>query len=246
MNSFIRVGVCLILTCALFGCGAASNQGSGNNDDDNDAEQEEVPTVQPILTHLPLSIEAYDAATGMAGDIDFNFPTIDSTGKVFLEFQGVIQEASDSQDEQRLPHFTFNVPEGTPVYSMLAGTVTAVEVNDNSPDTEIRIRSADAPDFTSTYDHLQNVTVEVGDTVSGGEQLGEAAHNKVEADIADFSTSPNTAYCPNTFFSDAVAAQHIATLAQLMEDWETVQEDEGLYDEESMFATGCVSATGQL
>lgn len=196
----------------------------------------------PVVKNLPVAIAAYESATGKAGDVDFTFAELGSTGKIFLEFNGLLVDSETGPQGVRLPHLTFNLPAGTAVYSMTDGTIDVIEQNANSPDLEVRVVPAGAPAYLLTYDHLMNVTLQVGGTVSAGQKIGEAASNKVEADVA----KNNVAYCPNDFFDPAVQSSLEQTIRQLMTDWETFKGNTAIYDEAAMYTIGCSSATGNL
>jgi murein DD-endopeptidase MepM/ murein hydrolase activator NlpD len=68
---------------------------------------------------------------------------------------------------------------GTEVWAMFDGVVTqAVSVADgNSAGLRVTIRSSNAQGETTAYWHLSNVTVRVGDVVTGGQHIGNVGHS---------------------------------------------------------------------
>ncbi len=196
----------------------------------------------PVIDSLPIHISSYNSGTGLAGDVDFTHSELGSTDKIVLEFNGILIDGGTPPGGIRLPHFTFNLPSGVDVFAMGAGTVTYVALNNNHPDYEVRIRSAENSNYTYTYDHLLNPTVIVGDVVNGGDKIGETSNTKFEADIA----SGNTAYCPTDLFDEAVASTLESKLTTLFSDWETYKVDTTIYDESTQHNIGCATETGDL
>lgn len=198
----------------------------------------------PILKSLPVGIAPFDPATNKAGSIDFSYPELGSTSKIFLEFNGLLIDFGTGPEGVYLAHFTFNLPRGTDLLSMTDGTVSVVELNSNHPDSEIRISPSNAPSYRLTYDHVSGVTVSVGDSVVAGQILGQSSDTKFEADVS--LVRNNTAYCPVDFFDSSLAAAMTNTLATLISDWEDYKSDSGIYNEASMYRTACRTETGSL
>jgi hypothetical protein len=95
-------------------------------------------------------------------------------------------------------------------------------------------------------DHVRNVTVEEGDSVTAGQVLGipgawAAIAGQYELQVND--DVHDTYACPMTFLAPEVAAATAASLEQLMSDWETFKGDPTLFDEASMAVPGCLVDT---
>lgn len=220
----------------------------GNDDVDDDTANDDTSdddnaAALPVIGSLPVNIDTYDPATQTAGDVDFTFSELGSTEKIFLEFNGLLIDGGTGPEGTRLPHYTFNLPEGTAVYAMGDGTVQNVSENTNHPDMEITVTADGTSNYFYTYDHVLGVLVDEGESVTAGQQIGEASETKFEADI---SLNFDTAYCPNDFFDSSLAATLEGKLTQLMSDWESFKEDTSIYDEEAMYQPGCYSETGSL
>lgn len=81
----------------------------------------------------------------------------------------------------------FAVPVGTPVLAIADGTVTK-EGNDGALGDTLHL--AHAGGYTSLYGNLTTYTVQVGDTVSRGQQIGTSGGAKGSKDAGD-STGPH-------------------------------------------------------
>lgn len=240
-----------VIMIAVVLLGACSSEQGDNNDDspdveddsdDDDAENDDSSNM-PVISSLPVVVETYDPVTQKAGDVDFTFSELGSTEKVFLEFNGLLIDGGTGPEGTRLPHYIFNLPQGTPVYAMGAGTVQNINDNTNHPDQEIIVAADGTTNYFYTYDHVENVTVSEGESVAAGQQIGEAAQTKFEADI---NLNSNTAYCPNDFFDSSAASTLEGKLTQLMADWEEFKGDDSIYDEEGMYQPGCYDESGSL
>lgn len=201
--------------------------------------------VKPVIKSLPLVIAPFDSATKKAGSIDFTYQELGATNKIFLEFNGLMRWDL-AANPFPVPHLSFNLPEGTEIFSMTDGVVSAVEKNDGESDYEIRITPNNAPSFGVTYDHLNAVRVSEGDTVVAGQKLGESTNVKFEVDVYRIRGDIYVARCPIDFFESSLADEMINTLATLISDWEQFKSDSSIYNESSMYKTACRTKTGIL
>ena len=201
--------------------------------------------IKPIIKSLPLVIAPFDSITKKAGSVDFTYQELGATNKIFLEFNGLMLW-HPAATPFPVPHLSFNLPEGTEVLSMTDGVVSAVEKNDGESDYEVRIAPNNAPSFGVTYDHLKAVTVNKGDAVEAGQQLGESTQVKFEVDVYRIRGDIYVARCPIDFFEPSLADEMTSTLATLISDWEQFKSDSTIYNESAMYKTACRTKTGVL
>ncbi len=103
------------------------------------------------------------------------------------------------------------------VRAVTSGRVEAVEANEQL-DFEIRVRAAEGSCYLVIYDHVQDVSVGVGDDVAAGTPLGKVGHwdeavGRTELQINDEGASPIVAVCPESLGSEAFNAAHAAAYA---------------------------------
>lgn len=72
------------------------------------------------------------------------------------------------------PWIMFNCPDDSPIYAVQAGTVTAISPLSDEK-TGVLIDHGDG--FESVYAYLESASVQVGDTVEKGQQIGIADEN---------------------------------------------------------------------
>jgi hypothetical protein len=98
-------------------------------------------------------------------------------------------------------------------------------------------------------DHVSNVTVSRGETVTAGSPLGNpgawdpaAGMGRVELMIFREGTTEGSV-CPFNVFDTALEMEFREKIAQHMMDWETFKGKAQLYDEAAMFVPGCLFET---
>jgi hypothetical protein len=243
---------------SILGCGSGGGvDGATGANNEPVADPAQDFGTRPLIKHLPILVEPLDPdnhcdgarpSIACAGDVVFDvFHEIGFTEKVFIEFNGVLEDQGTIAQggEVRLAHFTFGVPGGTDVYAMADGIVSAVEMNQGVSDFEARI----APDSTSgyqlVYDHFfPSSGLAMGDQVTAGDIIGTT--NPLSKFEADVTLDHSTGLCPTDFFDPAVASQLKAKITLLMQEWETFKGDPNIYDEASMHNIGCVTPTHEI
>lgn len=97
------------------------------------------------------------------------------------------------------------------VRSCCGGTVVRLQPNSNS-DYEIGIQAT--PEWEVIYDHVLNVTVSVGDSVSAGTSLGTVGTDEhFELQINRTRDGATLAYCPFSCATSGFISQHQALAA---------------------------------
>lgn len=107
-----------------------------------------------------------------------------------------------------------------------AGKVVNISPSQNGIDRSITLVPSDASVWSIIYDHVSNVRVSVGQTISAGTQLGTVGilnngRGRTELQVNRFDPSPTLSYCPQTFGTTAFN-NAFATTAQRLNGNTTV------------------------
>ncbi len=189
-----------------------------------------------LIKNLIVDFDEYDPETGRAGAFIFH----GGLQKVFYEFLSL----TDAGDKV-LPTFEYIVADDANVYSPIDGKVTYVEYQDDSQDYEVHINPLIGDNqMTAGLDHVLNIQVEVGDTVTAGDVIGNPGthswdgYGRVEIEIF----GDNYMHCPFEFFDPSTTDEYQQKVSQLMSDWETFRYDDTIYDQAAMtdYASGCL------
>jgi len=225
--SMRRILIALTLIVFATSCsGSGSSSGGGSN-------------IPPVLKNLIVAFGAYDAATGKAGDFVF----LASQSKVFDEFGVVVP--NEGGNPVTLPTFEYKVDPNAQVVSPIDGIVTQVDYQEDQDDFSlILLPDADSNWFVN-IDHVRNVMVSVGDTVTAGQQVGTSGTwtdelGRVELMVVQDNT---TYYCPFDVFDTALKAEYEEKVTLLMNEWEDFKGDTTIYDQGAMVAPGCITST---
>src|SRR5690606_13611870 len=102
----------------------ASRQLGGERDRTEPGRQANSDVPPLAIKHLGIELGAYDAATGMAGELTFHKDNLEFS-RIFLPFGWQIP-ANDVGPAKGNPQPTFIAPIGTPVRSIVDGVVVAI------------------------------------------------------------------------------------------------------------------------
>lgn len=138
------------------------------------------------------------------------------------------------------------------VVSGLRGEILTVREQTDTCDFEVIIipegSDHDDPAWVVGYDHLKDVTVEVGDTIEPGDVLGTPGSlnfgcdgpGRVELQINQIAT--DLAHCPLSFFSEGNRTAAEGGIVSTMQAWNTLTERE-IYDAADLEGAGCLTET---
>lgn len=229
---FLFLGIPLLI---LFGV-IAANSLSGTSDQSTEkASEEQVNTEidadnynnKPILYNLGgITLAKYNAATGMAGDIEFTKDGLDpASGKetpVFL-FGQKLPRNSESEPQRINPNFEFGgIKKQIDIISAIDGFVVHIEQQADSSDYEVFLSNKENGTWVVGYDHLVNLTVKKGDAVKVGQKLGLVAKQnsgdyRYELQIND--EGEKLMYCPIELLDESVQSTIAGQITQFTTDW---------------------------
>ncbi|HKV99891.1 MAG TPA: M23 family metallopeptidase [Vicinamibacterales bacterium] len=226
----LALGLVLAVTCAV-ACGGGSSSSPSD-------------ATPLVLKNLGVAIEAYDAGTSLAGGV-FLQPWVP---KAFGEFG---QPTNDQNGNRKsLPTFDFVIPDNVAIVSAITGVVTKV-FNQGGGDYEILI----APNKNSTwfvsFDHVSNVQVAEGQSVSVGQVVAFgvpypdnfiwAGKHLAFFEFMVANQQTGQASCPIDMLDASLKDAYRAKIARLMQDVETfLKTPIGHYDVGAMVEPGCL------
>ncbi len=196
----------------------------------------------PVLYNLGLNFGPWNKQTNKAGD--FIFAQGFFNNKIFLESASAVE---GSNGPKLIPEITFTVPNGTKIFSPVNGKIFRAE-KIYSGDYTVHIQTSENSQWLVSFEHLENLKVQQGDTVMAGDVLGEAS---TWGGLNDFAFTELVVWkggatekdivkaCPINFLAQEVRADYEEKIRQLAKDWEeyTMQD---IYDESAWFAPGCL------
>ncbi len=152
------------------------------------------------------------------------------------------------EDTRLNPNFEYSsLKPGTKVVAAIDGVVAFIKEQTDSGDKEVFIQPKDGSAWTVGYDHLANVTVQKGASVSAGDIIGEPAIQgngspRFEIQINRDEDGQTTHYCPVPLLDDSVESKFISELTQMLEQWEKTSNLD-LYDIATQKPVGCILPT---
>lgn len=240
------------------GGGGNGGGGSGGSSSSGIASNASIPK---IIQNWGLALDPYDAATGKAGVMQIKGVTPPTFGNpaddnMYSRIVGLYGEELKNVKE---PQMAFMAPLGTPVISMVDGTVCDLPTL-YSNDYSARIAPAGmacTPGGTPIlfeHEHLLNPTVKVGDKVTAGQKLGTVSdfnpHWKakgigiIETGVF-FSKNDNSGKpwhaCLANYLAPAKKASMIATLTSIENAWVAERGDSSLYNLGAQNPVGCLT-----
>jgi biotin carboxyl carrier protein len=236
------------------GSGSAGSASSGTQP----TSQRDIPA---IIQNWGFNFTDYSAATGKAGDMlikgvtppTFTGPTAASDNAMYRKLIGPIGDVVQGMVE---PQYGFYLPLGTPVISMVTGTVCDVPKL-YSNDYSVRVAPPGMACMQGgayvlyEHEHILNPTVKVGDKVTAGQKLGVVGdynpHWKakglgvLETGVFFSKKGSNAPWhaCLSSFLDPTKKSAMLATLSSAFAAWEAELGDNTLYDEAKMSPVGC-------
>lgn len=206
----------------------------------------ELQEQEPIIKHIGVEIDFYDAEKNRAGDFVFNKFTHPWNTKIFYDYGEIIGN-SDGTTKQ-LPEATYIVPLGTKVHAMTDGVITGIRKQDTG-DYEINLVRPESPLWTFGYDHVINPAIKEGDRVISGQVIGEVSdynqwfrgdgYGAVEIVLARTQTS-FIAHCPFAYLDESVRQDYLDKIKALYISWENYTKNSSLYNENNYSIPGCL------
>ena len=222
---------------------------NGRNSQENPSQKQTKNSDQPKIKNLPIKVEKYDPATGMAGDIKFTKWASMKTGgleAVFLEYGNKIK-ANSARESRLNPQPTFIAPLGTKVLSIVDGTVYDVPKL-YSNDYSIMVQGNDQSIIFET-EHVINPLVKKDDKVKAGQVIAEVSDydsrnldglGLVEMGVLLPGNPPQHA-CTFDYLDSSVKNDILDKITQLQNDWESYMGDQNVYDQASQPVPGCAT-----
>ena len=222
----------------------------------NTTEQQETitqvtndPNKPPLLLKsIGINLDAYDPATGRAGDLVFTKDKL-QFGILFTEYGFIIPASmSATGQNKRNPQPTFILPMGTKVRSIVDGVVVGVPVL-YSGDYSIQVASDTNSQWRYETEHVINPLVKPGDIVKAGQIIAEVSpHSKennagyglVEIGLLKGGNSPQH-ICPFAYLDPSVKNEIQNKLLALYKSWEEYHGDINLHDEIAQKVPGCLT-----
>ena len=144
-----------------------------------------------------------------------------------------------------MPDIAFYTAQDAVVMSPIDGVITKVRQKEDEPegDMSILIKPTKRSVYFVEIDHIKDVEVSKGDTVSAGEIVGKAANynqktiGTVELHVVKNDEKLNL--CPGDFLDPEVAEEIEKQVNRLMADVEELKSDTNIYDEKQLRGIGC-------
>jgi biotin carboxyl carrier protein len=237
---------------------AGQGGGSGSGSSAGIASNASIPKV---IQNWGLAVEPYDAGSGKAGVMQikgvtpptFSNPADDAMYRHILGIYG--EEVMGAKE----PQMAFIAPLGTPVISMVDGTVCDVPQL-YSNDYSVRVAPSGTACMTGgasilfEHEHLINPVVKVGDKVKAGQQVGTVSdynpHWKtkglgvIETGIFfsknDSSGKPWHA-CLANYLAPSKRTSMLAVLTSIEQAWIAERNDPTLYNLAAQNPVGCLT-----
>lgn len=199
---------------------------------------------QPVIQHLGVVLDYYNASTGMAGDFKFTKATLHDN-RLWMDYAYTITQ-TNTGSPKRNPQPTFILPMGTKVRSLVDGKVFAVPKL-YSNDYSIQVQRTDGSQYIYETEHVINPLVSVGDTVKAGQIIAEVSpHDShyndgmglVEIGILSPSGSEPQHICPFAYLDPSIKSDLQAKITAFYKSWEEYRGAD-YYDDGAYPMPGC-------
>lgn len=207
------------------------------------------------LKNLGFFLDLYDPTTQKAGDLHFT-PELKKilTSDPIYQKQvwrdyGIQDIRSPDDPTKRNVQPTFYLPLGTKVLAPIDGVVTKVETL-YSNDYTIWFSSNKKSTWSYETEHVKNVTVKVGDTVTAGQVVAEVSdyetHNTpgyglIELGLFHPQNNEPTHWCPFEYLDSSVKEETNGKILSVYKGWEEFMNDASIYDEVNYALPGCAT-----
>lgn len=178
-----------------------------------------------VMKSIGFKLDYYNEATNSAGDIKFTkLPLFND--QIMGDF-GQQDPRSPNDATKRNPQPTFILPLGTKVLSLIDGTVTKVETL-YSGDTTIWVSPRKDSTLNFETEHVNKVTIKVGDQVKSGQPIAEvsdydtkahAGFGIVEIGVLGQSGNHPSHTCPFQYLDASVKDDMYKKITALHQAW---------------------------
>lgn len=195
----------------------------------------------PVLKNLGVNFGEWNPATNRAGDFLFMQGTFDE--QIIVPFGYLV---INDNGAKRLPEMTFILPVGTPVVSPIDGIVFNINTIEWSQDYAVHLKTDKDEEWMVSFEHLINLRVSMGDRISAGQVVGEAAPWNSGTGFAEIvvwkggqSESDILKHCPFDALEDELKPSYAEKISSLVADWEKFK-GKNIYEEEKWTLPGCL------
>ena len=242
--------VVLFLGLWLAGCGTETPTSDDGPDEGGGGPI--FDTTPPVLMNLGISIEGYTTScatgniVGCFGDFSYRDDYM-SYDPLLLEFGRVSGHI--------LPTLEYRADVNAVIISPVDGYVHYVEYKADTDDNELFIKINSNSVYNIVVDHVKNLQVSQGDTITAGQALGTPGTISFPGlgrlEIMVTRSDEKTYHCPISLLSDTVKDTYRNKITTFMSEWETLRavqpwgscaapECYDPYDQAAMVEPGCV------
>ena len=184
------------------------------------------PTTDALIKSIGIQLEPYVAQTGKAGDLVFTKQKL-TYDRLFMEYGYVIPANSAGPEKKNLQPI-FIAPLGTPVRSLVDGTVVGVKTV-WSGDYTIHVKNPSSELIFET-EHVINPLVREGDSVIAGQIIAEVSDYDtknypgmgiLEIGILQSENGHPYHVCPFLYLHPSIQEQTYANILALYDSWNT-------------------------
>lgn len=198
------------------------------------ASTEEQKSAPPVIKNLGVAFAAFNPSTKKAGS--FLFTVKPWNNKILGEFGQEVKDAGG--DIKPLPHYSYFVPENTPVTAVSDGEIVAIFYQEQTKDYEIHVKPTYDSYWDINYDHVINLLVKEKDQIKAGDIIASAGDFNfaapLEISLISEKEKPATFYPLFSYFDASLKEEYEQKVWQLMSDWETYKNNKNIYDEAAM------------
>ncbi len=204
----------------------------GKSDGPSAAESETVESEDSSAAQLKLqnlggiTLAAYNAASGLAGDIKFSKNGLDTARGLetpFFMFGQNLPKNSVDEPQRINPNFEFrNIATQIDIIAAIDGIVVDLKQQPGSNDYEIFLIPNDNSPWVVGYDHVVSPTVKRGEKVKVGQKLGLIAPENsggYRYELQINNNNDDTMHCPTELLDASVKETISAQITQLAADW---------------------------
>jgi biotin carboxyl carrier protein len=232
------------------GSGSASGGGISSN-----------ASIPKVIQNWGLALKPYDPATGKAGVMRIAgvTPPTFSNAADTAAYSHIVGLYGEQMKGVQEPQMAFMAPLGTPVISMVDGTVCDVPKL-YSKDYSVRVAptgtpcSAGGAAILFEHEHLLKPLVKVGDSVKAGQRIGTVSNYNAQWKSKGLGTIETGVFfmkndaggkpwhaCLANYLAPSASSGMIATLTSIEKAWNTQRKDPSLYSLAAQNPVGCLT-----
>lgn len=245
----IIVSIVVIGLIGLVGWRVMSKQTSSSKNAPTNSNQQTADTASSEQTPTePDNLVLFNVGVELA-NIDYSPNAVrEFASRGMKGFYNFGEKLGGKEDTRLNPNFEFSsLKKDAPVVSAITGRVVNIKEQPDSKDFEVFLQPVENSIWTVGYDHISDVAVTVGQTVTPGTALGVSTvqgngQYRFEFQINKDENGQTTHVCPTTLLDSSVKDSIIAGLADMQNTWESTTGLE-LYDLTKQNPVGCVAET---